>query len=180
MEKSKIPTARDLMESVPTTFRPGESLVEAIEKLAEMHIAAAPVVDEEKCFLGMLTDKDCLRIVSVSAFHRPRGGRVADFLSPVAQPLEIDMDLFRIAEIFLTTQFTVLPVLEGGRLVGCINREGLLKGITFLTRMLEKEGVKVETEASEAVVRPRSIGEMQQAFAKLSKEQLVRRVGRRS
>lgn len=180
MDKSKIPTARQLMEKVPTTFPPGMSLVEAIETLAEMHIAAAPVVDDDKCFLGMLTDKDCLRIVSVSAFHRPRGGRVADFLSPVSQAVEIDMDLFRIAELFLTTQFTVLPVLERGRLVGCINREGLLNGISFLTKVLEEEGVKVEVEASEAVVRPSSIGDMQQAFARLSKEQLVRRVGRRS
>jgi len=180
MDKSKIPTARQLMEKVPTTFPPDMSLVEAIETLAEMHIAAAPVVDDDKCFLGMLTDKDCLRIVSISAFHRPRGGRVADFLSPVSQAVEIEMDLFRIAEIFLTTHFTVLPVLERGRLVGCINREGLLNGITFLTKVLEDEGVKVEAEASEAVVRPSSIGDMQQAFARLSRKQLVRRLGRRS
>ena len=64
--------------------------------------------------------------------------------------------------------------------MGCINREGLLNGISFLNKVLEDDGVKVERESSEAVVRPRSIGEMQQAFAKLSKEQLVRRVGRRS
>lgn len=180
MDKSKIPTARDLMEKVPTTFSPGMSLVDAIETLAAMHVSAAPVVDDDACFLGMLTDKDCLRIVSVSAFHRPRGGKVADFLSTVEQAVETEMDLFRIAEIFLTTHFTVLPVLERGKLVGCINREGMLKGITFLTRVVEAESVKVEAEASEAVVRPRSIGDMQQAFGKLSKEQLVRRVGRRS
>ena len=180
MDKAKIPTARDLMEKVPTTFSPGASLVDVIETLAEMHISAAPVVKEDGSFVGMITDKDCLRIVSVSAFHRPRGGHVADFLSPIEQPVETDMDLFRIAEIFLTTHFTVLPVLEGGRLVGCINREGMLRGISVMTRVLEDEGVKVEAEASEAVVRPRSIGEMQQAFAKLSREQLVRRLGRRS
>ena len=85
MDASKIPTARVLMEKVPTTFSPGMNLVEAIEALAQMHVAAAPVVDEDGGFLGMLTDKDCLRIVSVSAFHRPRGGKVADFLSPVSQ-----------------------------------------------------------------------------------------------
>ncbi|MGB5295323.1 MAG: CBS domain-containing protein [Thermoanaerobaculia bacterium] len=180
MDKSKIPTARDLMEKVPTTFSPGMSLVDAIETLATMHVSAAPVVDDDACFLGMLTDRDCLRIVSVSAFHRPRGGKVADFLSPVKQAVELEMDLFRIAEIFLTTHFTVLPVLERGRLVGCINREGMLNGISFLTKVVEAEGVKVEAEASEAVVRPSSIGDMQQAFARLSKKQLVRRVGRRS
>jgi len=180
MDKSKIPTARDFMEKVPTTFSPGMSLVDAIQTLATMHVSAAPVVDDDASFLGMLTDKDCLRIVSVSAFHRPRGGKVADFLSPVEQAVETDMDLFRIAEIFLTTHFTVLPVLKRGKLVGCIHREGLLKGITFLTKVLEDEGVKVEVEASEAVTRPSSIGDMQQAFARLSREQLVRRVGRRS
>jgi len=180
MDKSKIPTARELMEKIPTAFSPGMSLVDAIETLAEMHVSAAPVVDDNDCFLGMLTDKDCLRIVSVSAFHRPRGGRVADFLSTVTQAVELEMDLFRIAEIFLNTHFTVLPVLDRGRLVGCINREGLLNGISFLTKVLEEEGVKLEAEASEAVVRPSSIGELQRAFARLSREQLVRRVGRRS
>ncbi len=35
MDKSKIPTARDLMEKVPTTFSPGMSLVDAIETLAD-------------------------------------------------------------------------------------------------------------------------------------------------
>ena len=138
MDKSKIPTARQLMEKVPTTFPPDMSLVEAIETLATMHVSAAPVVDDDACFLGMLTDRDCLRIVSVSAFHRPRGGKVADFLSPVKQAVELEMDLFRIAEIFLTTHFTVLPVLERGRLVGCINREGMLNGITFLTKVWKR------------------------------------------
>ena len=67
MDKSKIPIARDFMEKVPTTFSPGMSLVDAIETLATMHVSAAPVVDDDARFLGMLTDRDCLRIVSVSA-----------------------------------------------------------------------------------------------------------------
>jgi CBS domain-containing protein len=180
MARAKIPTARDLMAKVPTTLSPDMSLVEAIETMANLHISAAPVVDADRCFLGMLTDKDCLRILSVSAFYGPQGGRVADFLSPVARAVETEMDLFRIVEVFLTTNFTVLPVLERGVLVGCINRQGLLEGILLLTRVLEDEGLKIETEASEAVLRPRSIGQLQQAFARLSKQQLVRRLGRRS
>ncbi len=47
MSKPRIPTARDLMQSVPFTFSPDTELLAAIEDLARMHMPAAPV-DEGK------------------------------------------------------------------------------------------------------------------------------------
>ncbi len=179
--QSKMPIARDLMERVRITLSPNASLLTAIEQLAEGHISAAPVVDENNCLLGILTEKDCLRILSVSAFHRPHDGRVSDYLSALNRNVEIDMDLFRITELFLENNFPMLPVVDNGKLVGCITRQHVLRGIIEFSRTTDEEDdSKAEDIASEAVSRPRSIADMQRAFASLSRDQLVRRLGRRS
>lgn len=175
-----IPTASELMEEIRMTFPPAMDLLTAIELLARHGMSAAPVVDQNRCLLGMLTEKDCLRILYDSALHRARGGRVADFLSPVPQAIEVDMDLFRISELFLATNFTMLPVVDKGRLVGCITRQNMLEGIMSLTRAADFEQSKIEANARAAVSRPRSISEMQKVFASHSKEQLVRRLKRKN
>lgn len=176
----KIPSARDLMEEVRTTLRPETDLLTAIEVLAEHGQSAAPVVDSERRLLGMLTEKDCLHILSLSAFYRPRSGKVGDFLSPVRDAIEVEMDLFRISELFLATNFPMLPVVDRGKLVGCITRQGMLRGIMSLTRALQTMEQRIEADARDAVERPRSIGEMQKMFASYSRQQLVRRLGRKS
>ncbi len=181
MTPSKMPVARELMERVQATLSPNTSLLEAIALLAEGHMSAAPVVDENHRLLGLLTEKDCLRILSVSVFHRPQDGRVSDYLSALARNVEADMDLFRIAELFLENNFPMLPVVEKGKLVGCITRQHVLHGIIEFSRVTDEEDdIKIEDIASEAVSRPRSIADMQKAFASLSRAQLVRRLGRRS
>jgi len=148
-----------------------------------MHMPAAPVVDSRLHFVGMLTEKDCIRVVSVSAFHRPRGGKVSDFLSPVAQVLRADMDLFRVSELFLSCNFPMLPVVEGEKLVGCISRQNMLNGIMEMTRARQAEDEeleRIEGKSAEAVERPRSIEDMQKTFASHSREQLVGRLGRKT
>lgn len=178
MDKKEIPIARDLMQVVEEALRPDMELLQAIEKLSAMSMPAAPVVDSERRFRGILTEKDCLRILSVSAFHRPRGGRVADFMSIVGQTIEPEMDLFLITEIFLETNFPMLPVVEEDRVIGCISRQNMLDGIMELTRRLGSEEAEIEVTASEERQRPRSIEDLQKAFARYTREQLVRRIGR--
>lgn len=178
MDNKMIPIARDLMQVVEETLRPDMELLQAIERLAALATPAAPVVDSKMRFRGMLTEKDCLRIISVSAFHRPRGGRVADFMSSVSEAIEPEMDLFLITELFLETNLPMLPVVDGDRLVGCLSRQDMLAGIMRLTQLLDSEEVAMEVAATEERRRPRSIEELQRAFARYTREQLVRRIGR--
>ena len=124
----RVPKARDLMEEVRFTFAPDMDLMQAIEELARQGVSAAPVVDSQRCLRGILTEKDCLRLLYDSALHRSRGGRVADFMSKIDEALEADMDIFRISEVFLHNNFPMLPVVERGRLVGCITRHHMLRG----------------------------------------------------
>lgn len=176
----KIPRAEDLMEEIRLTFSPEMDLLQAIEVLARHGMSAAPVVDSERHLRGLLTEKDCLRILYDSALNRGRGGRVADYLSPVSEAIEIDMDIFRISEVFLGNNFPMLPVVDKGKLVGCITRQHMLEGIMTLTRAEDCEQLKIETDAREALKRPSAIGEMQKVYARYSKKQLLSRVRRKS
>jgi len=175
----KVPKAKDLMEEIRLTFAPDMDLLQAIEELASHGVSAAPVVDSQRCLRGILTEKDCLRLLYDSALHRSRGGRVADFMSKVEEALEVEMDIFSIAEVFLHNNFTMLPVVKKGKLVGCITRHHMLRGITSMAEAEESGVVKIEADAKKAVNRPRGIGEMQQVYASYSKSQLVSRLGRK-
>ena len=180
METEQIPSARNLMEDVDLVFSPGMDLLEAIDELARHKASAAPVVDDGHHLLGMLTEKDCIRILTGSAFYRPRGGSVEDFMSVVRVAIEPEMDLFRVSELFLGNNFPMLPVVDDGKLVGCITRQDILRGIMELTHAWRQVQTKLEEEAGEAVERPSSIQELQEVVSKYSKGQLVRRLGRRS
>lgn len=176
----KVPKAKDMMEEIRLTFAPETDLLQAIEALARHGVSAAPVVDSQRCLRGILTEKDCLRLLYDSALHRSRGGRVADFMSQLDESLDIDMDIFRISEIFLHNNFPMLPVVDEGKLVGCITRHHMLRGILSMAEAEASGIVKIEADAEKAVERPRGIGEMQQVFASYSKSQLVSRLGRKA
>ena len=74
----------------------------------------------------------------------------------------------------------MLPVIDDGKLVGCITRHHMLRGIMVMAQAEESGVVKVEADALQAVKRPRAIEEMQRVFASYSKSQLVSRVSRRA
>ena len=67
-----VPRASDLMEEVRMTFAPDMDLMQAIEELARHGVSAAPVVDSQRCIRGVLTEKDCLRLLYDSATRPPR------------------------------------------------------------------------------------------------------------
>jgi len=180
MLDQRIPTARDCMETNLPTLSPQDDLLEAIQELAENRVAAAAVVSSDNRLLGMLTEKDCLRILSVTAFHHPHGGQVADFMSVVSHAVTPDMDIFRIAEIFLEGNFPTLPVLEGERLVGCVSRQHILNGIMELSQDSKgEEQVRIEASAAAESRRPRSIQQLQATFARYTRDQMVNLLGRK-
>lgn len=73
----KIPRAVDLMDTGGASLHPDLDLADAIQELSRRQTSAAPVIDTAGCLLGLLTEKDCLRILSNTAFDEPSAGTVA-------------------------------------------------------------------------------------------------------
>lgn len=181
MDDFPLPTARDWIQKSPFNLAPDDDLFDALERLAKYHVAAAPVIDSHGKLIGMLTEKDCLRVLSTVAYEGDiKEGRVADYQSPIRVVLQPSMDLFRVAETFLATNFPTLPVVDDGRLIGLISRQAMLRGILDFRVALLKRLAQAEAGAGRQADRPRSIEHMQQVFARAgNRDQLVRLLGRK-
>ncbi len=176
-----LPTARDCMTKNVLTFSPGDDLFGAMSQLLKHHFAAAPVVDEERHVLGMLTEKDCLRVLSNVAYDdHLEGGKVSEFQSPLKVTVEPGMDIFGVTNRFLATNFPLLAVVEEGRLVGVISRRDTLRGVQELRSRLDSARQALEESAGHQADRPRGIENLQRTAASQSPEQLTRLMGRKS
>lgn len=174
MIDAALPTARDCMSTEVFIVSPDAALFDAMDELLAHSFAAAPVVDKDRRLLGMLTEKDCLRVLSHLIYgNGRREAKVRDFLSELRVTVEPDMEIFRVAELFLATNFPLLPVVEDGRLVGVVSRRDTLRGVRALRReLMRQEGLR-EALAGHQADRPSSIENMQRTFASQSREQLV-------
>lgn len=174
MPDQSLPAARQWMASPQCVLEPSDRVLDAIDRLVEFGLAAAPVVDGDGKLVGMLTEKDCLRILtSVTYEHGWELGLVGDYQSPIVAVCEPDMDLFQVAELFLQNNFPVLPVAEQGSLLGTISRKAMMKGIQSLRRSLERTQKSFEEKAGRQADRPRGIEDMQRAAAGHSRQELV-------
>ena len=182
MTEVSLPTARDWMFTSPFTLSPEQDLFAAMDLLVKHQLAAAPVVDEEDQLLGMLTEKDCLRVLSNLTYGEDLlvDGRVGEFQSAIRMICEPGMDIFRVTEMFLATNFPILPVVENGRLCGLISRLHMLKGIQAFRKQVDQAQQHRESIAGHQAERPRTIETMQRTVANQSKEQLVRLFGRKN
>ena len=175
-----LPTAREIMADPLITFHPDEDIFDAIERLVVRKISGAPVLNDKKQLVGILTEKDCLRIVSHIAYDELEGGRVSDYLSPVKVTLDPTMDVFSVANAFLRTNFVALPVLENERYVGRINRRDVLRAIIQWFRKHTNKRMQDRLALEEGQRPPSSIERMQKIVASHKKEHVAEVFRRKS
>ena len=125
----KLPLVRDHMDRHVATLRPETDILDAIGLLLEKHVTGAPVVDKSGRLVGILTEKDCLRLVAAGVGGSLPRGSVATFMSPNPETIPPDMDVYFAAGLFLKRTFRRFLVVEDGKLVGAITRFDILRVI---------------------------------------------------
>ena len=123
---SKTVLVREFMASRLVTLTPEQDVFAAIRLLLHHRISGAPVVDAEHRLLGILSEKDCLRVFASGAYYHEAGGRVADYMTRTVVTVGPEDELFRVADLLLSHSFRRLPVVENGRLVGQVSRRDVL------------------------------------------------------
>lgn len=121
-----IPIVREFMVTTLVSLRPEMNISEAIHILLKNKISGAPVVNEEEELVGVLSERDCLRLFAVGAFDPSPGGSVSMYMSSEVLSVTPDDDLFKVAEIFLNNSFRRLPVLENNKVIGQVSRRDVL------------------------------------------------------
>jgi CBS domain-containing protein len=125
-----IRTVADIMVSRLVTFAPDMNIHEAIRILLDKRLSGAPVVDATGALVGMLSKKDCLRVVFASQYYDDWGGPVRDYMSTSVETMDADLDLVSAVEHFLGSHFRRFPVLRDGKLVGQVSRYDILQALT--------------------------------------------------
>jgi CBS domain-containing protein len=116
--------AKDLI-----TFRPEQDIYEAIDLMLQHKISGAPVLDVNGKLVGLLSEKDCLRVMISSAYHNePVGIRhVSDYMTINVATISPDKDVLDVANLFLSSNYRRFPVVENGKLLGQVSRRDILK-----------------------------------------------------
>jgi CBS domain-containing protein len=126
---TKLPVVRDHMDRHVATLRPETSILDAVGFLLEKKVTGAPVVDKTGRLVGMVTEKDCLRLVAAGIGGDLPRGSVADIMTQNPETIPPDMDIYYVAGLFLSRSFRRFPVVEDGKLVGAITRFDILRVI---------------------------------------------------
>ncbi|HKX46006.1 MAG TPA: CBS domain-containing protein, partial [Planctomycetota bacterium] len=137
LDTSRILTARDIMATALITLREEDSIFEAIRVLLAKRISGAPVVDDDGRLVGVLSELDCLRVLTSDEFYdgqQEESGTVRHFMTPAGRTIPPNLGIYAISHYFLTTPIRRLPVVEDGRLIGQVSRRDVLHGIERMLR----------------------------------------------
>lgn len=120
---------KDYMTSGVVTFTPDMEVMEAIDRLVESGYSGAPVVDHHGNLVGVLSEKDCLKVALQAGYYEEFGGKVAEYMSPNVVTVEAQSSVLDVARKFIESPFKRYPVVQDNRLVGQISRADVLRAI---------------------------------------------------
>lgn len=111
------------------TFQPDTDIYYAIEMLINRSISGAPVVAGKDQLVGILSEKDCLKVMIQIGMHHMHPGKVEEYMSKEVKTIDAGKSVLDAVELFQSTVFRRFPVTDGKRLVGLISRRDMLRAI---------------------------------------------------
>lgn len=124
-----LPTVREFMNPNHLAVSEDDDILDAIRVLIDRGVTGVPVVDARGKLTGILSELECLRLLTKGEKHdsdRPRGS-VAEHMDRDVQTVTPDMDIYYVAGLFLSTGYRRFAVVEGEELVGVITRKDVIK-----------------------------------------------------
>lgn len=148
-----LPDARQLMSTKLVTLNPSADVVTAIGDLLKNHISGVPVVDTDKRFLGVFSEKTSMSVLIQAAYEQLPSTEVVAFMNTdFGRTILEDVSFLDCARLFRETPYRRLPVLRGGQLVGQVSRRDLLRNSMDLVSMVH-DGAIALTAARRDVTR---------------------------
>jgi CBS domain-containing protein len=119
-------TAREVMVTQLVTVTEQTPITESIRLLMEHRISGLPVVNDDFHLVGIVTEKDLLRVC-----HEEKGTLrvVGDLMSRHVRSFQQDDPFENLCDCLMTNNFRRVPILDGDKLVGLVSRADLLPTI---------------------------------------------------
>ncbi len=127
----RLPVVREYMARKLLTLKSDTEILDAVAFLLKHKISGAPVVDDDKHLVGVISEKDCLNLLAKGVRGNVPHGSIAEFMTTEVETISPDMDLYYAAGLFLKRNYRRFPVVEDGVLVGQISRRDILRAIHY-------------------------------------------------
>jgi CBS domain-containing protein len=119
-----------MMVSNLTTLSPVMDVLDALDVLLRHRISGAPVVDSDNRFLGIFSEKSCIRFVVDAAYEQMPSNNLMAFVDTDPPVISPSTDFLTIAQTFLDAACRRLPVIDPkGRLLGQISRRDVMREV---------------------------------------------------
>ncbi len=116
-------------------FYPDQSIQDVIDILLEHKISGGPVLNEKNELIGLISERDCLKLIFDNAYHNQPliSRKVDDYMTKNVKTLSDEADVADAANLFLKNTYRHFPVTDRiGRLVGLLTRREMLQAIKNL------------------------------------------------
>lgn len=124
----------DYMTTDLVTFRPDQSIYEAMQSLLKHKISGAPVVNEKNELLGVLSEGDCLKEIVKGKYDNQINdvGTVGEHMTTQVVTIDDRMGVLEAANFFLERRFRRFPVVKNGLLVGLLTQSDVIRAVNDL------------------------------------------------
>lgn len=116
--------ARDIMIKDVIVVHQTTPLLDAMRILVEKRISGLPVVDKDEKLIGVITEKDLLRLLVSDVITSQEV--VGDYMSLDVQFFSPRDSVIDICEFFIRTNVRRVPIVENGRVMGVISRRDII------------------------------------------------------
>ena len=124
--------AKDIMTEEVISVKKDAPIFEAVELLAKNEITGVPVVEDDMTLVGILTEKDVLRLFYASKDVENK--TVSDFMTQPAVYFDENESLPDVCDCLMNNLFRRIPVTSKGKVVGIVSRPDIIEYILRLRR----------------------------------------------
>ena len=137
MTRIEIPIARDIMQKRLVRVAPEDPVEQAVRLLIKKGYSGAPVVSEAGVLEGVLSEHDCIKVLSQAVAEGWPGGRVDQHMTREVETVGPTEDALALSSRFSRGAHRRLLVVDEGRLVGLISRSDLLKALEKMEKAID-------------------------------------------
>ena len=129
-------SAKDVMSPDVMTIREDTKMKDIIRLLVQRRITGLPVVSEDGRLLGMVTEKDILKIL----YERKSNVKSArDLMTTNIASFDENDNLMEVFKALVENNYRRVPIVSDGKLAGIISRADIIRFISDQTGKKEPE-----------------------------------------
>lgn len=130
---ASIHKVEEFMDKKFVSLHADWDVLKAIDIFLDKAVTSSVVVNDNMQVVGILSEKDCLKLMTKGSYYQLPGGKVSDFMTKDVYCIPQYTDIFKAADIFIHHNFRRLVVTdEDKKVIGQITRRDMLRIIKQL------------------------------------------------